>query len=242
MAGEATGHTLRLATLQQDRRQIPSGHIPPNTPIHTLMEPASALPQATHPTAMPCWMPQEKPGTHIPHNLKSRNPLLLPAGIFGETRPKRPFAMQCAITLLSCLCLARQRAKTPVAAGVRKGLSRPIPSRNPHIHRPLPSSNSAVGAWLCVLCVDVEGGVCRKFALSSLVLAEELCHDLLQLGSVALDRGQSLGDPRQADLVVGLRSAVQIIPEPVLLDDLAAVPNLVEPESSGRSLKKVTKT
>jgi hypothetical protein len=57
-----------------------------------------------------------------------------------------------------------------------------------------------------------------------------------------LDRDQRLGDPRQADLVVGLRSAVHVEPVPVLLDDLAAVPNLVEPESSGRSLKKVTKT
>lgn len=153
MAGEATGHTLRLATLQQDRRQIPSGHIPPNTPIHTLMEPASALPQATHPTAMPCWMPQEKPGTHIPHNLKSRNPLLLPAGIFGETRPKRPFAMQCAITLLSCLCLARQEPKPRLL--LESARDCPVPSR-----RETPTSTARcrrrIPQWVrgCVSCVS----------------------------------------------------------------------------------------
>ena len=164
MAGEATGHTLRLATLQQDRRQIPSGHISlpthPSTPRWN-----RRLPSRKPPIRLPCRAacPKQRPGAHIPHNLKSRNPLLLPAGISGETRPKRP--LQCNVPLPSSppvYAWRGQRAKTPVAAGVRKGLSRPIPSRNPHIHRPLPSSNSAVGAWLCV---EVEGGVRRKFAL-----------------------------------------------------------------------------
>jgi len=44
----------------------------------------------------------------------------------------------------------------------------------------------------------------------------------------------------EADLVVGLRGAVDGQLVAVLLDDLAAVPYLVEPESSGGTLKKVT--
>ncbi len=71
--------------------------------------------------------------------------------------------------------------------------------------------------------------------------AKELFHDLLQLGSVSPCRRERFGDDLEAGLGIRPGAAVHIKAVPELLDDLAAVPYLVEPESSGRTLKKVTK-
>lgn len=72
-------------------------------------------------------------------------------------------------------------------------------------------------------------------------LAEELFQQLLELGHVVLGLLERVGDLLQANFLIRLGSTVQILLVTVLLNDLAAILNLVEAEGRRRALQKMAK-
>ena len=107
----------------------------------------------------------------------------------------------------------------------------PAPSRAAKATKIQPS-------WL-VLAND---GNLSKFAVRACVaplLHKEDLHHLLQIGRVYLDGREGVFNLGKADAVVPLHGTVDIKVASVLLNHLAAVPDLGEPKRGRRTLEKV---
>lgn len=74
----------------------------------------------------------------------------------------------------------------------------------------------------------------------SLALLKEFVHFLLEVGCVLLGGRECVQDLLEADLDVGLRGAVHSQLVAVLLNDLTAVPDLVESERGRGTLEEMT--
>ena len=79
-------------------------------------------------------------------------------------------------------------------------------------------------------------------ACLSLVLLKELFHFLLEVGCVLLGGRERVQDLLEAHLDVGLRGAVHSHLVAVLLNDLTAVPDLVESERGRGTLEEMTQS
>lgn len=78
--------------------------------------------------------------------------------------------------------------------------------------------------------------------MRALLFAKELLHEFLQLGRVGLGGGERLGDLGQAHLLIRLRGAFDGQLVTVLLDGLAAVPDLVEAQCRRGAFQEVAET